>query len=144
MADKETVATTYYTKVYPGHLLPQTYLYFVIMRWARSFRYGNDYIRLTDSAAYFDRYKSYISKILQFENSVVRLAVLSDDPDVALGFSVVSGNTLHYVYVGTDYRHNGIGTMLVPLEVKDFTHLTKVGLKLWKKKAPRAIFNPFR
>ncbi len=77
-------------------------------------------------------------------NTLVRVAVLSDDPDVALGFSVSEGHVLHYVHTQKDVFRQGIARSLVPFEVKVLTHLTKTGMMLWSTKLPEAIFNPFQ
>lgn len=136
--------TTYQIKAYKGGSLPESFTNFVLAKWMKSFRYGNDYIRLSDSDSYYRAYERYLKSILESPLMTIRLALLTEDPDVAFGFSVSSGHTLHYVYVGLDYRGQGIGKKLVPLEVKEFTHLTKKGLKLWSLKAPTAVFNPWQ
>ena len=128
---------------YAGRELPGAYHNLILSRWMRSFRYGNDYIRLIDSDSYFIAYGRYIRGILKTVNSIVRLAVLTDDTDVALGFSVIRNRTLDYVHVQKDYRHQGIGRMLVPEYIESFTHLTKTGIKLWSTKMPEAKFDPF-
>ncbi len=143
MAAKETAAGIH-IKMYSGPVLPDTYLNYVKSKWLRSFRYGNDYMKLTDAAAYFCAYEAHISNILKRPKTKVRLAVLSDDPDVALGFSVTSEHVLHYVYVGLDYRRQGIGRSLVPKGIEEFTHLTKIGMTLWPKDLKNAVFQPFQ
>jgi GNAT superfamily N-acetyltransferase len=144
MAGKEKIETTYSLKTYQGILLPETYINYVKSKWMRSFRFGNDYMRLTDSDSFYDAYSTYVATILNQLDTKVTLALLTEDKDVALGFSVVGDEVLHYIYVGLDYRNQGIGTSLCPKYFKEFTHLTKIGLKLWPKKAPNAIFNPFQ
>lgn len=124
--------------------LPQKYLNLVRTKWMRSFRYGNVYIKLTDSNSYFKAYSPYLDRLIYQPQTTVRLAVLDSDQDIVLGFSVTSGNVLHYVFVGKDYRFQGIAKLLVPFDITEFTHLTKTGLKLWSTKAPQAKFNPFQ
>jgi hypothetical protein len=143
MPGKEKVTTTYTTKTYHGILLPDTYMNYVLSKWMRSYRYGNDLMRLTDSESYFDNYETHIRDILNDGETRVRLAVLSDEPDAALGFSVVQGDVLHYVYVGVDYRLNGIGSQLAAGSFSKFSHLTKVVLKIWPKKMPNLKFDMF-
>lgn len=143
MAHQEQLATTYQVKVFANKPIPESFTNFVLAKWMKSFRYGNDYIKLSDSDSYYAAYERYIRSILESPFTTTRLAVLTDEPDAALGFSVSSGKTLHYVYVGLDYRCQGIGTRLVPFNVEEFTHLTKKGMKLWATKAPKAIFNPW-
>lgn len=134
---------TYVIYRYPGCTLPKNYLNFVISKWSRSYRYGNDYIKLADSNAYFATYSAYIIRLLDQLSTNVRIACLADDTDVALGFSVTRGQILDYVHVHKDCRRHGIGTLLVPEDVKTFTHLTRTGMKLWSTKLPDAIFDPF-
>jgi len=143
MANQETVETGYTIKTYQGLLLPEAYTNYIKARWMRSFRRGNDYMKLSDSDAYFNAYSTYINNILNDDETSVSLAVLYDEPDVALGFSVLTDMCLHYIYVGQDYRRQGIGTGLLPTNIREISHLTKIGLELWPKKMPRAVFNPF-
>lgn len=138
------MADTYEIKKFSGHVVPANYINFIFLKWMKSFRFGNEYIKLSDSGTYYAAYHRYISNILQTPGVDIRLAVLSDNPDVALGFSAVRGLVLHYVFVGKDYRLQGIAKKLVPVDINEFTHLTKTGLRLWSTELPEAIFNPFR
>lgn len=140
----EKIEPTYTIVRYLGKELPANYRSLILSKWMRSYRYGNDYIGLTDSDAYFAAYGIFITALISLRpDTVVRLAVLSDDRDVVLGFSVTRGNVLDYVHVHKDYRRQQIARRLVPIEVNQFTHLTKAGLKIWATKAPSAKFNPF-
>lgn len=126
-----------------GYELPRQYQNMVYSKWLRSLRYGNDYFKLIDSAVYYDAYHRYIKTVLHRTNSIVRLAVLSDDMDVVLGFSISEKQILHYCHVHKDNRKQGIARSLVPFKVKAITHITKTGLSIWSSKLPTAIFNPF-
>jgi hypothetical protein len=84
-----------------------------------------------------------IRLLLQEDGIVIRFAVLSDDVDVVLGFSVSEDKTLHYVHTNKDTRKQGIAKSLVPFEVEIITHLTKMGMMLWSTKLPGALFHPF-
>lgn len=144
MADQKEIESVCKIKICKGDRLPDTYRNFIIARWTRSFRYGNDYMRLTDSDSYYNAYSRYVQSILEQPHTLVRIAILADTPDVAFGFAVTAKEVLHYVYVGLDYRSQGIGRLLVPGPISEFTHLTKAGLKLWPTKNPEAKFNPFQ
>lgn len=134
--------SSYQVIVFPGHALPEQYRNMVLSKWKRSLKYGNEYFKLCDADAFFKAYDRYIPLILSRPNSAVRIAVLSDARDVALGWSVVSGKTLHYVHVNHEQRNRGIAKSLVPA-FDTFTHLTKSGLRIWSSKFPSAVFNPF-
>lgn len=138
------VIPTYVVFRYLGLTLPRTYTNFVISRWSKSYRYGNDYIKLIDSDSYFATYTTYIMRLLTQRETMVRIACLADEPDTALGFSVTRGNILDYVHVHKDARKHGIGSLLIPDGIETITHLTKTGLKLWPTKMPKVIFDPFK
>lgn len=115
----------------------------VLSKWMRSLKYGNDYFKLVDNDAYFENYNVFIKHILNKKGVIVRLAVLTEDRDVVLGWSVFEGPILHFVHVHKDMRKQGIGTSLVPRGMKVITHLTKIGLSIWASKYQDVIFNPF-
>lgn len=123
--------------------LPEQYSAMIYSRFLRSLRNGNQYFKLIDRKTYFTIYRSYIATLLTRPRAAVRLAVLSDDFDVVLGFSITEPEKLHYVHVNTDYRKAGIGSSLTPDPFNTFTHLTNISASIWSSKFPEAIFNPF-
>ncbi len=141
--------------VFPGARLPEQYKNLIHSRWKRSFRHGNDYIKLSDSQTYYEAYTRYVDIILGRRDCRVRLAVLDDDHDVVLGFCVIrgdtvmkafstSGNILDYVHVHKDFRRLGIGTVLVkPENIDTTTHHTRTSLSIWGSKYKHWKFNPF-
>lgn len=135
--------STYSVIAFPASLVPAQYLNFIKAKWKRSLKYGNEYFKLAESDAYFEAYEVYISALLARPKSVIRLAVLSDDKDVCLGWSLIEGGVLHYVFVQHEHRNQGIGKSLVPTPIHTITHLTKSGMNAWHNKLPEAKFNPF-
>lgn len=129
---------------YRGKDVPAPYLNMVRSRWARSYKTGNDFMKLVHPPGYYFAYSNYIALILQRPDTEVRLALLEEDRDIALGFAVLQGTILHYVHVPKPYRRQHIATMLVPVEdIKWITHLTRVGMQIWSWKLHNALFNPF-
>jgi hypothetical protein len=112
--------------------------------WKRSFRNGNKNLRETAQKSYIERYDRYIEHIFSKPHTRIRLAVLSDDHDNALGWSVCENTTLHYVFVKWDNRHLGIGMSLLPKNIETITHLTDLGRKLWKMKLPGVQLDIFK
>lgn len=104
---------------------------------------GNPWFSDIDRGAYFEAYGPFVDTLIM--RSTLRLALLKEDPDACLGFSLSEGTTLHYVFVKTGIaaRKQGIGTMLLPPGIEKFTHLTRMGRVIWKKKYPHLKFNPF-
>jgi GNAT superfamily N-acetyltransferase len=128
---------------YPAEALPKAYQNMIYSKWLRSLRYSNDFFKLIDGDSYFSSYQKYIGLILSRPSTLVRLAVLTDDHDVVLGWAVVEGAILHYVHVHKDHRKQGIATSLVPKGVEVITHITRPGLSIWANKMPGVILNPF-
>ncbi len=135
--------TTYSIIVHRGDQLPSAYRALIFSKWLRSLRFGNDWFKKIDSKAYYEAYHHLIEKILDKDVTQVRLAVLTDDFDVVLGFSISRKNILDYVYVHKDIRLHGIGTKLVPKDIEIYTNLTKTADIILKSKGLRAVFNPF-
>ncbi len=135
--------STYTVISYPADHLPEEYRGLVYSKWLRSLRYGNDYFKLIDAKAYYTAYHRLITRILEMADATVRLAVLTDDHDVVLGFSVSRAEVLDYVHVHKHHRRLGIGTNLVPRGIEEITHVTRTGLTIWGSKYLRWKFNPF-
>jgi hypothetical protein len=145
---------TYAVISYQGGFLPDNYVNLIRSSWLRSYKYGNEYFKLIDNDAYFTKYHNFVSQMLTRPNVKIRLAVLSDDVDVCLGWSVVQDDSiLQYVYVQKDYRKIGIGKSLVPPTIDTITHLTTAGMSIWANKCkskpddnshkPLVVFDPF-
>lgn len=129
---------------YLGSELPETYRNMILAKWLRTLRFGNDFFKLIESDAYFESYQKYIKLILARPQCIVRLAVLTDAPDVCLGFSVSEPGTLCYVWVHKDNRKVGVATALTQFPFRYITHLTNTAMSIWSKKLPNVQFDPFR
>lgn len=126
-----------------GSTLPENYKNLIFSKWMRSLKYGNDYFKLAEAESYFKHYQKYIEFILNSPGAVVRLAVLTEEPDVVFGFSVSRGHILDYVHVHKDVRKKGIATSLLNFEFNFITHLTGIGMTIWGSKYPKVQFDPF-
>jgi hypothetical protein len=128
---------------YSGEKLPSAYRALLFSKWLLSLRYSNDFFKLIDGREYFTNYQKFIELILAKPETTVRLAVLTDDQDVVLGFAVNRKKTLDYIYVNKENRKAGIGKALYPQNTNTITHITKIGLSIWGSKLPAVRFNPF-
>ncbi len=122
---------------------PESFVNLIYSKWLRTLRRGNDFFKLIDAESYYEAYQSYIEKILSNKSCRIRYAVLSNDPDVILGFCVYRGNILDYIYVDRLSRKIGIASHLVPVGIDTITHLTRTGLSIWGSKCKGWKFNPF-
>jgi GNAT superfamily N-acetyltransferase len=139
----EAPQASYQVISFPAPKLPAQYLNMILSQWMHSLRYGNDYFKLAESRSYYWAYQRFIEMLLKKPDAIVRLAVLSDDHDVVLGWSLAQEEKLHYVWVQREQRNKGIATALIPKPISRITHITKAGMGLWNKRLPKAVFNPF-
>jgi hypothetical protein len=119
------------------------YYNMLISKYLRALRYGNDFFKRIEPDAYFKIHTAYFNSLMKRPNATIRLAVLTDNEDVVLGWSLMENTILHFVWVGGDYRRLGIATALVQRPVTAITHFTKTALPILKKKLPEVIFNPY-
>ncbi len=144
-APKPPPEASYSIIAFPAAKLPTQYTALIFSKWLRSLRFGNPMFRKINSSDYYTNYQTYIENLLKKPDSQVRLAVLSDDHDVVLGFSVSREDVLDYIHVHADYRKTGIGTALLPDGINVFTHITLSSLPIWREKEKYKYlkFNPF-
>lgn len=116
----------------------------VFSNFLNSLRYGNTWFKAIDSHAYYATYQNMLERMLSRQGCTVRIAVLSDDPDVALGWSISRPNCLDYVFVKRKQRRQGIGRALLPEAFASVSHLTSLGEMLKKIYFPSAKFDPFQ
>lgn len=125
------------------------YLDLIFSKFKTSLRYGNEWFKAIEHHTYQQVYQKVIENILARPDTIVRIAVLTDDKDVAMGFSISERHILHYVFVKgggpTDpgFRRNGIGKSLLPPSFTQISHLTKIGKTIWETKYLDVKFNPF-
>lgn len=141
-----TEEASYSILIYPSSKLPKSYEALIFSRWLRSLRHGNPLFKKVSSREFYDNYHKYIEKLLEKPDSQIRLAVLSDDHDNVLGFSVSREDVLDYVHVHTNNRKVGIGRALIPEGITTFSHITGPAIVIWQNLGSRYKhfkFNPF-
>lgn len=113
---------------------------FIFSTWLRGLYYGDSWFSEIPKNIFMQHYHAVIERLLDAPGVTIKVACLSDTPDVILGYSVTRGNILDYVFVKSAWRKAGIGKSLVPPAPYTVTHLTKVGKILKPVNCP---FNPF-
>ncbi len=120
---------------------------FIFSTWLRGMFYGNQWFGQVPKDIFMANYHRVIENLLESPGTIVKVACLTDDKDIILGYSVYrdagDGSVLDYVFVKQAWRKVGIGKSLVPSDVKAVTHLTEQGRAMLKTKLPNAHFNPF-
>lgn len=115
---------------------------FILATFLRGLYYGESWYSEIPKDIFMLNYKK-VGEYL-FNNSSIIVACLPDDPDVILGYSIVSkDNTkLHFMYVKSAWRKQGIGRSILPHSITIVTHLTNLGKSLLPK-LKNVIFDPF-
>lgn len=81
---------------------------------------------------WFKRFYTYVRKRL--DDSEIRIAALSEDPQVIIGYVVINGHTLEWAYVKEAFRLQGIcRLLLLNREIKEIANVTKIGRFIAKK-----------
>ena len=114
---------------------------FIISTWLKGLYYGNPWFNEIKKDNFMRKYHKILTQLLAKEGIKANVAVMANDPDHLLGYAILEGNTLHWVFVKKAFRKVGIGRALVPQTIDTTTHLTITGRKL---KPQHIEFDPFR
>ncbi len=140
--------STFQILTFKGSDLPINYQAMIYSKWLRSLRNGNDLFKAMVSNDYYTQYHKFLRAILLKPDCLVRIAVLTENKDIALGFSVSREDVLDYVYVQPEQRGQKLLHKLIPKNITTFTHMTKTWLPIWQSSAFTNVFkdwkfNPF-
>lgn len=118
-------------------------LNFIFASWLKGLRFGSKWHKDIDQDVYFQGQHRVIEKIIEDPATEIRIACLKDTPEVIVGYSVVTGTTLHWVQVKKDWRNIGIAKDLVPKSIAEVSVLTTVGASILKR-YPNIVHNPYQ
>jgi GNAT superfamily N-acetyltransferase len=114
-----------------------TDLAFIYSTWLKGYYHGNEWFEKNhiDEESYHKIYHQVLEKILFKSNPTIKVAALSEDQDVVIGYSITSNNgtLLHWVWVRPVWRNLGIARRLIPSNVMEVSHLTKLARSLKPK-----------
>ena len=112
---------------------------FLLASTLKGLYYGSRFWGEVDQVAFFNNYEPYLKQLMLRRD--IKVACLSDDQDVILGFSIFKDETLDWVFIKKSYRKLGIGKLLVPDTITTVSHITDSGNSIRKTKGWK--FNPF-
>lgn len=117
---------------------------FILATFLRGLYYGESYYSLIPKQVFMENYKTVAEAIINNPKNIIMIACLKEDPNVILGYSILSADptTIHWVYIKSMWRKKGIAKSLLPADPVAVTHLSKLGLSLLPK-FKDIIFNPF-
>ena len=118
---------------------------FIFATWLKGQRYGCDYFKLMDEKSYYRHYSTYIDRILTHPTTTVLVLCLADEPEVIIGYAVLSSpETLCWAFTKKAWRNKGHMSKLLiahPRPIKTISGISEVGLKIATAKG--WIFDPW-
>lgn len=106
---------------------------FVFSSWRNAAYYSASPARVEPPAEFFKMMTERIARTLF--DAKVRIAGVKGDPDTIIGYSVVTGKHLDWVYVKPSFRECGVASSLVPTGIETYTSdLTKIGRAILDKR----------
>lgn len=118
---------------------------FILATFLRGLYYGDSWFSMIPKQIFMDNYKKVIETLVDSPDCVVKVACLKDEPNVILGYSILSNDFqgIHWVFCKTVWRKRGIAKALLPKYPTYVTHLSSLGKSLLTK-FDKTIFNPFK
>lgn len=116
---------------------------FIMATIMRGLYYGESWFSEIPKSVFMGNYHKTVEALLAKDTTLVLIAALKEDPEIILGYSILTPTTdaIHFVFVKKSWRGIGIAKALVPDNFKIATHLTKTGLSIIRKKG--IAFIPF-
>ncbi len=114
----------------------------ILATFLRGLYYGDSWFSLIPKPVFMANYKQMGELLVT--KAVIKVACLKDDPNVILGYSILSQDyqTIHWCFVKAKWRGKGIARSLLPQHPSAVSHLTELGKTLMTR-FPNVIFNPF-
>ena len=116
---------------------------FIMATFLRGLYYGDSWFSLIPKDIFMANYKLIAEALVNKCN--IKVACLCEDKDIILGYSILSDDfqTIHFCFVKSAFRKQGIAKALLPQHPSTITHLTALGRSLLPK-FKNAVFNPFK
>lgn len=114
---------------------------FILSTFLKGLYHGESPLSEMKKQTFMEKYHAVIESLLASPNTKVCVACLKDDPGVILGYAILTGPAVAWAFVKKNWRGIGIAKDLIPPTTNTFTHYTKVGLIIARKK--NLAFDPF-
>jgi GNAT superfamily N-acetyltransferase len=116
---------------------------FVLATFLRGVYYGDSWFSKIRKDIFMENYKKIAEFAMDNNKVTIKVACLREDPDVIIGYSILSADykAISWVYVKKAWRLKGIARSLIPKYPEFATHLSELGERLMTK--INLTFNPF-
>lgn len=114
----------------PLHLMDDSA--FIYSSWCNGLYFSSVLPMQITRKEFFQEQSKFIKGLL--EKADIQIVCLSDDPDTILGYSVILGECLEWIFVKESFRRTGIAKFLLKnKEIKYVNQMTRLGKKLNEK-----------
>ncbi len=116
---------------------------FIYATMLRGLYHGCELYGLIEKEAFYSNYEQVLAKLLLKPVLELKIACLTLEPEVILGYALAEPGVLHFVYIKSPFRGQNIAKQLLAScsEIRFVTHLTKSGNAIRLKKG--WVYNPF-
>lgn len=135
--DTADVPSVNFVRIRDGELNDLDLIY---STWLRPLYYDNDWVSDVDKGMFMRAMNKRIKYILEQPTVQVKVACLSDAPDVILGYAVIEWRRLWWIYVKKAWREMGLAKKLIPRHINSCAYLTCLGRTI---KPSEWIVNPY-
>ncbi len=105
---------------------------FIYATWLRGLYHGSLYWACTNAKQFYPEMSKRIETVLY--RAVIKVATDNNDPDLILGYAVIQDDTLHWCYVKTEGRLQGVARLLLKdTNIRYVSCLTSVGDSIRRK-----------
>lgn len=108
--------------------------------WPKGAYYGALEIPPGNKKRWFKSFYEHVKERLK--DSEIRIAALTEDPGVIIGYAIIHGKTLEWAYVKEAFRLQGIcRLLLLNREIEMIANVTKIGRYIAKKHHLGELYN---
>lgn len=111
MTDLDSETSPSESKVIIRSFIPESDAAFLYSSWRNSLWYDQDRDP-SQSQKFYTYVTREIKNIISKKECKIKIACLSDDPDLIIGYSVLTGTNLEWCYVKIEYRKKGIANLI--------------------------------
>lgn len=102
------------TSVVVRPFVPETDTGIILGTWPKGKYFSDPENLKVNKKSWFAGFYNHVISALK--KSTIRIAVLADDPNFIIGYSVISSGRLEWAYVKKIYRKQGIARLLIKKE----------------------------
>lgn len=116
---------------------------FIYSTWCKNQLYSNAMYKGIPKDVFVRNYSNWVGSVFSLPGLYIKVACLSDEPEIIVGYSVHTDWCIYYCYVKPAWRKKGIAKQLVPCEtITTVASYTPTGDAIRKRQG--WLWNPWK